>query len=100
MASVFRDFFDSVIAALGGGYDKPPRPAEPETGRPPASQVLPTNTAADPALTCHVCGVRPVKTEFLNEYCSADCIQREWDRDLADRMDAWHDQFQERFGDD
>ncbi|HEX8635807.1 MAG TPA: hypothetical protein VF703_16780 [Pyrinomonadaceae bacterium] len=100
MPTPFRNLFDSIIAALGGGYDKPPRPPDPETRRPPSRQVISTNTAADPAVTCHVCGVRPVKPEFSNEYCGANCILRQMEQDLADRMDVWHDQFQARFGDD
>jgi hypothetical protein len=46
-------------------------------------------TAAD----CRVCGLRPAKPEHFNQFCSDEC-----ERDMGDRMDAWHDQFEERFG--
>ena len=104
MASFFTTLFDEIIAALGGGYDKPqppqtyrppPPPAEDITGQQNSTQDVPVKDAL-----CVVCGFRPAKPEYSYEYCDADCIRRAYDRDLADRMDAWHDQFQERFGDD
>jgi hypothetical protein len=105
MASFFRRLFDEIIDAFGGGYDKP-QPPKPD--RPPPTKETEDMTAqqnASPGLpvegaVCRVCGVMPAKPEYLNEYCDADCVRRELDRELAGRMDAWHDQFQERFGDD
>ncbi|HLL70395.1 MAG TPA: hypothetical protein VK363_03120 [Pyrinomonadaceae bacterium] len=105
MASFFRTLFDEIIDALGGGYDKPqppplkadgPPPTEDITARQNFSQGVPVKDAA----VCRICGFRPAKPEYSNEYCDAGCLQRAYEQDLADRMDAWHDQFQERFGDD
>ncbi|HYG09142.1 MAG TPA: hypothetical protein VD835_04135 [Pyrinomonadaceae bacterium] len=97
MPTLFRNLFDSIISALGGGFDKPPQPPAPETRQQQSSVHA---RPADPPVNCCVCRVMPVKPEYLNEYCSDYCIQRKFEQDLADRMDAWHDQFQERFGDD
>lgn len=96
MPSLFRNLFDALISALGGGFDKPqpPLPA-PQTGQAGRSPDAPVT-----ATLCGVCGVMPAKPEYMNRYCDTDCIRRETEQDLADRMDAWHDQFQERFGDD
>jgi len=97
MASAFRNLFDSIIAALGGGYDKPPQPPKADAlppldaGQQYAFNGFPINPATD----CRVCGLSSVKPEYNNQYCSYECEQR-----MADSMDAWHDQFQERFGDD
>jgi hypothetical protein len=102
MASFFRTLFEEIIDALGGGYDKP---QPPKADRPPPTQAMTAQPDASPGFPiegalCRVCGVMPAKPEYLNEYCDADCIRRKMDEELADRMDAWHDQFQERFGDD
>jgi hypothetical protein len=94
MALAFRNLFDALISALGGGYDKPPQLPKTETGEPHSFQDLPIS----PTPKCCVCGVMPA--QYLDQYCSHACMQRETEQDLADRMDAWHDQFQERFGDD
>ncbi|HEV2800180.1 MAG TPA: hypothetical protein VGW12_06775 [Pyrinomonadaceae bacterium] len=95
MASAFRNLFDSIIEALGGGFDKPPQPSEPQTPQQPAVRNVPATGAL-----CRVCKVMPAKPEYFNEFCDDDCVRREIEQDLADRMDAWHDQFQERFSDD
>lgn len=91
MPTLFRNLFDSIIAALGGGYDKPPQPPPPKTWQQYAFNGIPINPATD----CRVCGIGAAKPEYDNQFCSYECEQR-----MADSMDAWHDQFQERFGDD
>lgn len=105
MPSFFRRLFEEIIEALGGGYDKPQPLKPPKPDRPPPAEDMTGQQNASPGLpvegaVCRVCGVMPAKPEYLNEYCDADCVRRELDKELADRMDAWHDQFQERFGDD
>lgn len=95
MASFFRTLFDEIISAFGGGYDKPPPKAGAlpplETGQQYSFYGYPLNPATD----CRVCGIGTAKPEYDNQFCSYECEQR-----MADSMDAWHDQFQERFGDD
>jgi hypothetical protein len=98
MSSVFRQLFDSIISALGGGYDKPPQPkddrplqAEDITGQQYSFYGFPIDAATD----CRVCGIAAAKPEYYDQFCSYECEQR-----MADSLDAWHDQFQERFGDD
>lgn len=101
MASFFRRLFDEIIDACGGGYDKPQPPPQP----PPKADSLPPLDAGqqysfhgfpiNPATDCRVCGIGMAKPEYDNQFCSYECRQR-----MADSMDAWHDQFQERFGDD
>lgn len=97
MASFFRTLFDGIISALGGGYDKPQQQpkadARPplETGQQYSFHGFPINPATD----CRICGIGTAKREYDNQFCSYECQQR-----MADSMDAWHDQFQERFGDD
>jgi hypothetical protein len=106
MASFFRRLFDEVIDALGGGYDKPPQTPPQTLPQPPSkADALPPLDAGqqcsfygypiDPATDCRVCGIGAAKPEYYNQFCSYKCEQR-----MADSMDAWHDQFQERFGDD
>jgi hypothetical protein len=102
MASFFRRLFDEIIDAFGGGYDKPPQPPSPP---PPKANTLPPldpgqqcsfyGYPIDPAKDCRVCGIGTEKPEYYNQFCSYKCEQR-----AADSLDAWHDQFQERFGDD
>jgi hypothetical protein len=97
MASFFRTLFEEIISALGGGYDKPQ--PQPKADEPPPLKTwqqysfygFPINPATD----CRVCGIGAAKPEYYNQFCSYRCEQR-----MADSMDAWHDQFQERFGDD
>jgi hypothetical protein len=95
--------FDQLIDAFGGGYDKPPSP--PPQPKPDAPQPPPPletwqqhsfyGYPIDPATDCRVCGIGAAKPEYYNQFCSYKCEQR-----AADSLDAWHDQFQERFGDD
>lgn len=101
MASFFRTLFDEIISALGGGYDKPQQPKP----QPSKADALPPLDAGqqcsfygypiNPATDCRVCGIGAAKPEYDNQFCGYECEQR-----MADSMDAWHDQFQERFGDD
>lgn len=101
MASFFRTLFDEIVSALGGGYDKPQPPPPP----PPKADTLPPldpgqqcsfyGYPINPATDCRVCGIGAAKPEYNNQCCSYKCEQR-----MADSLDAWHDQFQERFGDD
>lgn len=105
MPSAFGKLLDAVAGALGLTPDKsrqqprtsqadPPRAAEAERPRQEGGPVLRSAygfpiTADD----CRVCGVRPARPEHFNQFCSPEC-----ERDMGDRMDAWHDQFEERFG--
>ena len=101
MTSFFRTLFDEIIDALGGGYDKPQPQPQPQ----PKADALPPLDAGqqcsfygypiDPATDCRVCGIGAAKPEYYHQFCSYKCEQR-----AADSLDAWHDQFQERFGDD
>jgi hypothetical protein len=101
MASFFRTLFDEIIDACGGGYDKPQPQSQPQ----PKADALPPLDAGqqysfhgfpiNPATDCRVCGIAAAKPEYDNQFCGYECEQR-----MADSMDAWHDQFQERFGDD
>jgi hypothetical protein len=97
MASFFRTLFDEIISAFGGGYDKPqppPKaaaPQQPKTWQQYSFDGFPITPGAD----CRVCGIRAAKPEYDNQVCGYECEQR-----MADSLDAWHDQFQERFGDD
>ena len=101
MASFFRTLFDEIISAFGGGYDKP----QPRSTPPPKADTLPPLDAGqqysfqgypiNPATDCRVCGIGTAKPEYDNQFCSYECEQR-----MADSMDAWHDQFQARFGDE
>ena len=110
MPSTFGKFLDAVADALGFSSDKSrqqTRPSAPQAAPPPAAGARPAVqpqsdggpelfaaagfpiTAAD----CRVCGLRPAKPEHHDQFCSDEC-----ERDMGDRMDAWHDQFEERFG--
>lgn len=96
MASFFRTLFDEIISAFGGGYDKP---QPPKADAPPPMKMWQQYSFSgfpiNPATDCRVCGIGTVKPEYDNQVCSYECEQR-----MADSLDAWHDQFQERFGDD
>jgi len=107
MPTLFRNLFDALVHALGGGYDKPqplpeppPKPGTPPPAEATTAQQHSNGFPVNPAVKCCVCRVMPAKPEYLNEYCSPDCMRREDEERMADRLDAWHDQFQERFGDD
>jgi hypothetical protein len=97
MASFFRTLFDEIISVLGGGYDKPPPP--PEAAAPPPLETWQQYSfygyPINPATDCRVCGIRAARPEYDNQVCGYECEQR-----MADSLDAWHDQFQERFDDD
>jgi hypothetical protein len=108
MPSAFGKFLDAVADALGLSSEnsrrrqQPARPGPPrttETGPPaqPKSDGGPGlfSAAGFPVTAddCRVCGVRPAKPEHYNQFCSDEC-----ERDMGDRMDAWHDQFEEHFG--
>jgi hypothetical protein len=98
MPSFFRTLFDEIIDALGGGYDKPqsqPPKANDLPPLDPGQQYSFYGYPINPATDCRVCGIGAAKPEYDNQFCSYECEQR-----MADSMDAWHDQFQERFGDD
>ena len=107
MPSAFGKFLDAVADALGFSSDKsrqqtqsraprpdPPRPAETE---PPQQDGGPQLVALDgypiTPEECRTCGFRPAKPEHYNQFCSYECERR-----FGDNMDAWHDQFEERFG--
>jgi hypothetical protein len=103
MASFFRTLFDEIIHAFGGGYDKPQSQPQPQP-QPKADTLPPLDPGQqysfygypiNPATDCRVCGIGAAKPEYYNQFCSYKCEQR-----AADSLDAWHDQFQERFGDD
>ena len=108
MPSAFGKFLDAVADALGFSSDKsrqqqqptqpaPPRAADTQTPAQPKQDGGPglSSAAGFPitAADCRVCGLRPAKPEHFNQFCSSECEQ-----DMGDRMDAWHDQFEERFG--
>ena len=89
MASAFRNLFESIIAALGGGFDKQPPKAE------VFQQFSLYGHPINPATDCRVCAEGTAKPEYDNQFCSYQCEQR-----MADSLDAWHDQFEERCDDD
>ena len=105
MPTAFGKLLDALAGALGLSPDKsrrrpqaePPRAAQTESHAEPKSEGGPVLRSAYgfpiTADDCRVCGVRPAKPEHFNQFCSAEC-----ERDMGDRMDAWHDQFEERFG--
>ena len=100
MASFFRTLLDEIVSACGGAYDKPRPPPPPKPAAPPppldaGQQYSFYGYPLDPATDCRVCGISAAKPEYDNQYCGYVCEQR-----MADSMDAWHDQFQERFDDD
>jgi hypothetical protein len=103
MPTLFRNLFDALVSAFGGGYDKPPRspqPPQPTADRPPPPENIAGQQYSfygypiNPATDCRVCGIRAAKPEYDNQVCGYECEQR-----MADSLDAWHDQFEERFGD-
>lgn len=108
MPSAFGKFLDAVADALGLTNDKPrqrPQPTQPGPSRAAGTEPpAPPKSDAKPQLfssrgfpitadDCRVCGIRPAKPEYYEQFCSLEC-----ERDMSDRMDAWHDQFEERFG--
>lgn len=107
MPSAFGKFLDAVADALGLSSDKSRQQTQPRAPRPdpprPAGTQPPGRDAGPVARSvsgipitaddCRVCGVRPAKPEHFNQFCSEECV-----RDAGDRLDAWHDQFEERFG--
>jgi hypothetical protein len=103
MPSFFRTLFDQFISAFGGDYDKPqptptPKPTPQADSLPPldpGQQRSFYGYPINPATDCRVCGIGAAKPEYYNQFCSYKCEQR-----AADSLDAWHDQFQERLGDD
>jgi hypothetical protein len=105
MPTFLRTLFEEIISACGGGYDKPRQPQQPQQqeadSAPPPPQGITWQQYSfygypiNPATDCRVCGIGAAKPEYHNQFCSYKCEQR-----MADSMDAWHDQFQERFGDD
>ena len=109
MPSAFEKFLDAVADVLGFSSDESRRQSRsPRPGQPRAPRAEPTaqpesdggpvaRSATGIPITaddCRVCGLRPAKPEHFNQFCSEEC-----ERDMGDRMDAWHDQFEERFGD-
>lgn len=110
MPSTFGKFLDAVADALGFSDDKSRRQRQPRAPRPDPPRGAETESPAEPKRDggprlfssygfpitpddCRVCGVGPAKPEHHNQFCSSDCEQN-----MGDRMDAWHDQFEERFG--
>ena len=91
MPSAFDKFIDRIIAFFSHAPERA-RAAEP----PPAKMKLSAMSGIPiEATDCRVCGLRRAKPEYYDQFCSYECEQR-----MADSLDAWHDQFQERFGDD
>lgn len=110
MPSAFGKFLGAVAVALGFPPDKsrqqqqrtqpdPPRAAEPESPAETKQGDGPTVACLNgfPVAPdeCRSCGFRKAKPEYYDQFCSAECERR-----FGDSMDAWHDQFEERFGDD
>lgn len=110
MPSAFGKFLDAVADALGFSSDEsrrqtrpraprpePPRAAEPEPAAGSEQGGGPRLVALDgyPITPdeCRTCGYRKAKPEHYNQFCSYECERR-----FGDSMDAWHDQFEERFG--
>ena len=93
--------------ALGFSSDKSrqqTRPRAPRPDPPRAAAAGPTKQGGGPPLValdgypiapdeCRACGSRPAKPEHYDQFCSPECERR-----FGDSMDAWHDQFEERFG--
>ena len=125
MPSAFGKFLDAVADALGLSSDKSRQQTRPRATRPdppPAAETQPPSQPqpdGGPVLTtfsglprqpggCHACGVGPASPAYENLFCSRECQRRWYDeveeyreeerRRLSDSMDAWHDQFEERFG--
>lgn len=105
MPTALRNLFDAIVSALGGGYDKPPQPGANAARTcdlpppiPPRADGTPDIVAMNglriTAADCRVCGHR-LKPGGDKQFCSWECERR-----LSDSMDAWHDQFEERFGED
>jgi hypothetical protein len=97
--TAFGKLLDAIAAALGLAPDKP-RPKQQQTAdapdRPKSDSGLRLTSFNGLPITpdeCRVCGVRPAKPEHYNQFCSYECERR-----MGDSMDAWHDQFEERFG--
>lgn len=114
MPSAFVKLLERIAAALGlaHGSEDPPRASAPRRNEPPparatrANEPPPANQppSAPPeifsmsglpiaAADCRACGFRRARPEYHDQFCSHECERR-----MADSLDAWHDQFQERFG--
>lgn len=92
MPSTFDKFFDRILAALGLAPGRA-RAKEPQPPSPGGAGIFSLAGFPITAADCRGCGFHRAKPEYNDQFCSYECEQR-----MADSMDAWHDQFEERFG--
>lgn len=101
MPSAFGKLIGALAGLLGFPSDKSRQPRAAEV-QPPVEK----RTSGGPVIMClngfpvapdecRSCGLRKAQPEYSKQFCSAECERR-----FGDSMDAWHDQFEERFGDD
>lgn len=108
MPSAFVKLLERIAAALGLAHarEDPPPASAPRRNEPPHARATRANERprAPPeifsmsglpiaATDCRACGFGRARPEYHDQFCSHECERR-----MADSLDAWHDQFQERFG--